>query len=143
MRSRPTVSDVAWLCGVTPSTVRRVLNKKATFSTSPAVRRRIFDTAHQLGYVLDLAARNLNQRTTRVIGVFASPMPRVLKGSDEPLIEGIQEVLHASDDISLGLIAATSRDSASGRRSFTVRRIRRLKSRPARGSASARRHRRI
>ena len=97
VRSRPTLADVARLCGVNPSTVSRVLNKKATFSASPAVRQKIQDAAERLGYVPDLAARNLNQRTTRFIGMFASPSTHVSEGIYEPLIEGVLEVLHASD----------------------------------------------
>jgi LacI family transcriptional regulator len=97
VRSRPTLADVARLCGVNPSTGSRVLNKKATFSASLAVRQKIRDAAQRLGYVPDLAARNLNQRTTRVIGLFASPSTHVSEGIYEPLIEGILEVLHASD----------------------------------------------
>jgi LacI family transcriptional regulator/LacI family repressor for deo operon, udp, cdd, tsx, nupC, and nupG len=97
LQSRPRLSDVAKLCGVTPATVSRVLNKKRAFSTTPAVRQKIFDTAQELGYAPDLAARNLNQRTTRIIGMFASPTTHVAEGIYESLIEGILEVLHASD----------------------------------------------
>ncbi|QEH38515.1 putative HTH-type transcriptional repressor ExuR [Aquisphaera giovannonii] len=97
MRSRPTLSDVARECGVTPSTVSRVLNRKASFSTSAAVRRKIEDAAERLGYVPDLAARSLNQRTTRIIAMFASPSTHLAEGIYEPLIEGSLEVLHASD----------------------------------------------
>lgn len=97
MRSRPTLSDVARLCGVTPATVSRVLNKKKAFSTSPAVRLKIFDAAQQLGYAPDLAARNLNRGTTRIIGMFASPATPVAEGVYVQIIEGILEVLHASD----------------------------------------------
>ena len=97
MRSRPTLSDVARLCGVTPATVSRVLNKKQTFSTSPAMRLKILDAAQQLRYVPDLAARNLNKRTTRIIGMFASPATPVAQGVYVQMIEGALEVLHASD----------------------------------------------
>src|SRR3954469_8821236 len=71
--SRPTIADVARLCGVTPGTVSRVLNNKQKFSASDAVRQKIFDTARKLGYVPDLAARNLGSRNTRIVGLFASP----------------------------------------------------------------------
>jgi DNA-binding LacI/PurR family transcriptional regulator len=97
LQSRPKLSDVARLCGVTPATVSRVLNKKRAFSTTPAVRQKIFDAAQELGYAPDLAARNLNQRTTRIIGMFASPTTHVAEGIYESLIEGILDVLHASD----------------------------------------------
>ena len=95
MRSRPTITDVAKLCGVTPATVSRVLNGKKKFSTSEAVREKILETARKLGYVPDLAARNLNRRHTRIIGLFSSPQTHVAEGINESLIEGIAEVLHA------------------------------------------------
>jgi DNA-binding LacI/PurR family transcriptional regulator len=97
VRSRPTLSDVAKLCGVTPATVRRVLNNKKAFSTSPAVRQRTLDAARPLGYVPDLAARSLSRQTTRIIGMFASPATHSAEGISEPLIEGIMEVWHASN----------------------------------------------
>jgi LacI family transcriptional regulator len=92
---RPTITDVAKLCGVTPATVSRVLNGKKKFSTSEAVRQRILDTARKLGYVPDLAARNLNRRETRIIGLFSSPQTHVAEGINESLLEGLAEVLHA------------------------------------------------
>jgi len=95
-RHRPTLSDVAEICGVTPATVSRVLNDKKKFSTSEAVREKIFDTARKLGYVPDLSARNLSRRNTHIIGLFASPETHVAEGINESLIEGIAEVLHAS-----------------------------------------------
>ena len=93
MRTRPTLSDVAKLCSVTPATVSRVLNKKRAFSTSPAVRQKILAAVEELGYAPDLAARNLNQKTTRIIAMFASPTTHVAEGIYESLIEGILEVV--------------------------------------------------
>ena len=104
--SRPTISDVAKLCGVTPATVSRVLNGKKKFSASEAVREKIFDTARKLGYVPDLAARNLNRGSTRIIGLFASPRTHLAEGINESLVEGIAEVLHAGGyDVFLELSA--------------------------------------
>src|SRR3954469_16684376 len=94
--SRPTISDVAKLCGVTPATVSRVLNGKKKFQASQAVRDKILETAQKLGYVPDLAARNLNRRSTRIIGLFSSPQTHVAEGINESLIEGIANTLHAS-----------------------------------------------
>ena len=93
--SRPTITDVAKLCGVTPATVSRVLNGKKKFSASQAVRDRITSTAEKLGYVPDLAARNLNRRETHIIGLFGSPQTHVGEGINESLIEGCADVLHA------------------------------------------------
>jgi LacI family transcriptional regulator len=91
---RPTITDVAKLCGVTPATVSRVLNAKGGFSTSEAVREKILETARKVGYVPDLAARNLNRQSTRIIGVFASPRTHIAEGINESLLEGIAGVLH-------------------------------------------------
>lgn len=97
MRRRPTITDIAQLCEVTPATVSRVLNRKKEFSTSAAVREKILATADRLGYVPDLAARNLNRRQTHIIGIFASPKTHVAEGTYELYLEGIEEVLHASE----------------------------------------------
>ena len=91
---RPTITDVAKLCGVTPATVSRVLNAKGGFSTSDAVREKILETARKVGYVPDLAARNLNRQSTHIIGVFASPRTHIAEGINESLLEGIAGVLH-------------------------------------------------
>lgn len=95
MGSRPTITDVAKLCGVTPATVSRVLNGKKKFSASQAVRDKIVDTANKLGYAPDLAARNLNRRQTHIVGLFGSPETHVSEGINEELIKGCAEVLHA------------------------------------------------
>jgi DNA-binding LacI/PurR family transcriptional regulator len=94
MRNRPTIADVARLCGVTAATVSRVLNRKASFSTSDAVREKIFDTARKVGYVPDLAARNLNRRSSRIIGVFSAPHTSFSWGINQSLLQGAGDVLH-------------------------------------------------
>ena len=94
VRERPTITDVARLCGVTPATVSRVLNGKKKFSTSEAVREKILATAQKLGYVPDLAARNLNRQSSHIIGLFASPQTHVAEGINESLIEGIAQTMH-------------------------------------------------
>src|SRR3954454_2863481 len=116
VRGRPTISDVARICGVTPATVSRVLNGKKKFSASEAVRQKIFETARKLGYVPDLAARNLNRRSTRIIGLFASPQTHVAEGINESLIEGIAETLHAGGyDVFFELSALSARAMPSWR----------------------------
>ena len=93
---RVTLTDVARLCGVTPATVSRVLNRQKKFSTSDAVRQRIHTTAEKLGYVPDLAARNFRRRATHIVGVFAHPLTHVTEGINESLLEGVAEVLHTA-----------------------------------------------
>jgi DNA-binding LacI/PurR family transcriptional regulator len=94
---RPTITDVAKLCGVTPATVSRVLNNKKEFATTDAVRNKIWNTAGMIGYVPDLSARNLSRRSTHIIGLFASPQTHVAEGINESLIEGIASVLHQAN----------------------------------------------
>lgn len=96
MSRRVTIVDVAKVCGVTPATVSRVLNAKKEFSTSEAVREKIFATAKKMGYVPNLAARNLVRQETRIIGVFASPFTHIAEGINESLLEGLASVLHPS-----------------------------------------------
>jgi len=113
VRGRPTITDVARLCGVTPATVSRVLNGKKKFSTSESTREKILATAQKLGYVPDLAARNLNRRSTHIIGLFASPQTHVAEGINESLLEGIAEVLHAGGyDVFFELSASNSLEGA-------------------------------
>lgn len=108
--NRPTLMDVAELAGVTAATASRVLNNKQKFSASPAVRARIIEAATQLGYAPDLAARNLNRQHTNIIGVFASPKAHVAEGIYGVLLEGIAEVLGASEyDVFFGLSTSQKR----------------------------------
>ncbi|HWB54871.1 MAG TPA: LacI family DNA-binding transcriptional regulator [Tepidisphaeraceae bacterium] len=113
MGSRPTITDVARLCGVTPATVSRVLNGKKKFSTSEAVREKIIATARKIGYVPDLAARNLNRGTTHIIGLFASPQTHVAEGINEALLEGLAQALHAGGyDVFFELSPTATQDRA-------------------------------
>jgi LacI family transcriptional regulator len=101
---RPTIADIARLCGVTPATVSRVLNNSSNFSTSESMRQKIRDTARTLGYTPDLSARNLSLRNSHVIGLFASPHTHLADGINESLVEGITETLHAGGyDVFYGL----------------------------------------
>ena len=96
VNKRPTIADIARLCGVTAATVSRVLNDNANFSTSAVVRQKIRDAATQLGYMPDIGARNLSLRSSRVIGLFASPHTHIADGINEYVIEGVTETLHAA-----------------------------------------------
>lgn len=112
LERRVTITDVAKQCGVTPATVSRVLNGKKKFSASDAVREKIHDTARKLGYVPDLAARNLNRNSTHIVGLFASPMTHVAEGINESLLEGLAEVLHAGGyDVFFELGAVSHRNA--------------------------------
>lgn len=113
MSRRVTLVDVAKVCGVTPATVSRVLNDKKKFSTSGAVRERILAAARKMGYVPNLAARNLAMQKTHIVGVFASPLTHIAEGINESLLEGFASVLHpAGYDVFFEMSSAQSRKHA-------------------------------
>lgn len=92
--NKPTLLDVARGCGVTKATVSRVLNnKKKNFTIPQALRQRIWNKTHELGYVLNTTARTLSMGTTKVVGLFASSRTGVAEGINQALIEGIAETL--------------------------------------------------
>ncbi|MBN1764482.1 MAG: LacI family DNA-binding transcriptional regulator [Sedimentisphaerales bacterium] len=69
--SVPTVREVAAQCGVSEATVSRVLNSNYSngFSVRKEVRHRITQVADELGYRPNLAAKNLVQKKTKIIGL--------------------------------------------------------------------------
>jgi LacI family transcriptional regulator len=69
---RPTVQDVAREAGVSPSTVSRALNGSGYVAAE--VRDRVLAAAAAIGYVPDVNAQNLRNRTTRTIGVLISDL---------------------------------------------------------------------
>src|SRR4029078_5199129 len=73
------------------------MKKKAKLCAREAVRERIVSAANRLGYAPDLAARSLNTQRTQIIGIFTSPQTHVAEGIYEILLDGITEVLRASD----------------------------------------------
>jgi len=65
-----TLKDVAKMANVTPTVVSRVLhNKASTVRVSAATAERVRVAAHQLGYRVNVMARNFRERQTRTIGV--------------------------------------------------------------------------
>ena len=68
--SVPTVREIALHCGVSVATVSRVLNGNYAhgFSVRKEVHSMITQVADELGYRPNLAARNLVQRQTKIIG---------------------------------------------------------------------------
>jgi len=65
-----TLKDVAQLANVTPPVVSRVLhNKSSTVRVSAATAERVRNAAKQLGYRVNVMARNFRARQTNTIGV--------------------------------------------------------------------------
>ena len=92
---RPTISDVARLCGLSKTTVSVILNETAASSRVPAeTHQRVKQAADQLGYRPSWRARALTQRRTHTIGVlYAPPMPLIVRGNYEGIMAGINETL--------------------------------------------------
>ena len=73
MTARPiTLADVAREAGTSASTASRALSGRGY--VAPDVRKRLLAVADRLGYVPNLSARTLKQRTSRVVGVVVSDL---------------------------------------------------------------------
>lgn len=72
-RRRPTQADVARLAGVSPAIVSAVVNDRpaGTIRVSEATRQRVSDAVRRLGYVPNVAARNLARGRNRILGIFS------------------------------------------------------------------------
>lgn len=67
MERRATLRDVAKKAGVTTATVSYILNEKKTFPDE--TRQRVMAAIHELGYIPNLSARTLTQRSSKLIGI--------------------------------------------------------------------------
>ena len=67
MERRATLQDVAEKAGVTKATVSYILNEKKSFPVE--TRQRVMDAIEELGYIPNLSARTLTQRSSKLIGV--------------------------------------------------------------------------
>lgn len=67
-----TVKDVAKKAGVATSTVSRVVNNHP--SISEATKKKVQKVMDELGYVPNIAARNLGKRTSNAIGIILPPL---------------------------------------------------------------------
>jgi LacI family transcriptional regulator len=67
MLKTPTMKDIARIAGVTQATVSYAINDSEDISEK--VKKRVLDTADELGYIPNVVARNLKKRTTNTIGI--------------------------------------------------------------------------
>jgi DNA-binding LacI/PurR family transcriptional regulator len=99
--SRPTQLDIAKAAGVSPAVVSLVVNGRANgkVKISEATQERVQTAIRDLGYVPNLAARQLAGGQTNVIGVFTyEPMfPMRPNSFYQPFLIGIEEQATASD----------------------------------------------
>ncbi|MCR5527398.1 MAG: LacI family transcriptional regulator [Lachnospiraceae bacterium] len=83
-----TIKEVAKECGVSIATVSNALN--GTGRASEETKERIIKTAHEMGYVPDLVARNLKQKKTKVIGIITED---ITVFNTVGIVDGIHEYL--------------------------------------------------
>jgi LacI family transcriptional regulator len=92
-----TLEDIARKCGVSRSTVSRVINQEANVSAD--TRQRVMDVIQQINFQPNLAARGLAAGKTRVLGVVI-PMGVTAIFTDPffpLLIQGVSITCNASD----------------------------------------------
>jgi LacI family transcriptional regulator len=90
--ARPiTLADVAREAGTSASTASRALSGRGY--VAPDVRARLLRVADSLGYVPNLSARTLKQRTSRVVGVVVSDLSNQFYAA---LAAGIEQALRAA-----------------------------------------------
>ena len=83
-----TIKEVARECGVSIATVSNILNGKGRVGNE--TKERILKTAEEMGYVPNMAARNLRQRNTRTIGVITEDLTVF---NCVEIVDGINEYL--------------------------------------------------
>ena len=87
---RPTIREVASAAGVSRSTASRALSGNGY--AAPEVRERVRAVAKEIGYVVDVTARSLKQRTSRSVGLLVSDLRNVFYAE---LASGIGEEARA------------------------------------------------
>jgi len=101
--TRRTITDVARLAGVHPSTVSRALHR-ADLPLSAETRRRVLAAVERLEYQPSAIARGLRLRRTRTLGMLVPDItnpffPPIIRGAEEAARErGYELVLCNTDD---------------------------------------------
>src|SRR3954453_3138599 len=113
-----TLADVAREAGTSPSTASRALSGRGY--VAPDVRKRLLPTAERLGYVPNLSARTLKQRTSRVVGVIVSDLSNqfyaaLAAGIEQSLREAGYQMLILGDNSNAGEELAGARTFLSMR----------------------------
>lgn len=85
---RPTLADLAREAGTSPSTASRALSGHGYVSSD--IRTKLLEAAERIGYVPNLSARTLKQRTSRVVGVVVSDLSNQFYAQ---LAAGIEQTL--------------------------------------------------
>lgn len=115
-RRAPRQADVARAAGVSQSAVSRVISGDADAGRIPEeTRRRILAAIKELGYVPNAAARNLRNKSNRLLGVhtFESVFPHARSDFYFEFLLGIEE---RAEEVGYDLVLFTSTGTKDGRR---------------------------
>ncbi|GAB3762219.1 LacI family DNA-binding transcriptional regulator [Microlunatus parietis] len=116
---RVSQADVARHAGVSPGIVSSVINGRdyGSIRVSDATRARVMESVRELGYVPDIAARNLAGGSSRLIGVFTyeALFPLGSQSFYHDFLVGIEE---AADEAEYHLLLVTGAKNEDRRRSI-------------------------
>lgn len=85
-----TIKDVAKKAGVSPATVSRVLNN-SDHPIDPATRQKVLKVIEELGYVPNAAARSLQLKKTKTIGIL---LPSIANAYYSAIVDGTEEIAY-------------------------------------------------
>ena len=115
---KPTQSDVAALAGVSPAIVSAVVNARpaGNIRVSEATRERVRQAVRELGYVPNIAARNLARGRNHILGIFSyeSVFPLESMNFYHEFLVGIEE---AAEQAGYNLLMFSAAKTAGGGRS--------------------------
>lgn len=90
-RRRPTIQDLARAAATSPSTASRALSGNGYVAAD--VRTRVLEAADRIGYVPDINARTLRNRTSRAVGMLISDLRNPFYAN---LAAGIEQQLRSA-----------------------------------------------
>lgn len=118
-RRRVSQADVAKLAGVSPGIVSSVINGRdyGSIRVSETTRERVRAAVRELGYVPNIAARNLARGSNRLIGVFTyeSLFPLESRNFYHEFLIGIEEAAELAEH---NLLLVSGAKTADNRRSI-------------------------
>ena len=98
---RPTIKDIAKVLNISPSTVSRALSGKP--GASEELRKKVLETAEEMGYMKNLSAQSLKNSKSKIIGIIAFDIRNpffldFLKGVEDVLFPREYKILLSSVD---------------------------------------------
>jgi len=98
---RPTIKDIAKVLNISPSTVSRALSGKP--GVSEELRKKVLETAEEMGYMKNLSAQSLKNSKSKIIGIIAFDIRNpffldFLKGVEDVLFPREYKILLSTVD---------------------------------------------